>query len=158
MHRMAFLSGDQDFAPLIEAVVREGMYVELIYPVNHTSHDLMNFADVALPMDIDYLFGRSTAAFRSRHSLPSRAFGPLKAVDWATQYATATRDGKVVATLWRKGNEPYLILGADQDANGNSQFFQHSDLNLLKRYAVHHLGEMHWNLDDFDFMSAPANS
>ena len=39
MHRLTFVSGDQDFAPLLEAVVRDGMYVELLYPDGHTSQD-----------------------------------------------------------------------------------------------------------------------
>lgn len=73
MHRLTFVSGDQDFAPLLEAVVRDGMYVELLYPLGHTSQDLIHFADVAKPMDVDYLHSISTRAFKQRNTLPDRS-------------------------------------------------------------------------------------
>lgn len=53
MHQATLLTGDLDFLPLVEALVREGMFVRLWYPYGETSRELKAAADAreALTME-----------------------------------------------------------------------------------------------------------
>lgn len=102
MHRLTFVSGDQDFAPLLEAVVRDGMYVELLYPGGHTSQDLMHFADVAKPMDVDYLYSVATEAFQKANGLPARAGEMESAPAGGLQIGEGLNAGVRFASVWRE--------------------------------------------------------
>lgn len=149
MHRMAFLSGDQDFAPLIESVVREGMYVELIYPEHHTSTDLKHFSDVAIPMDVDFLFGRSTHQFRSRHSLPSDEWKPMTRSSFGVLEERGWVEGNLVGSLWRVGDK-YFVSAEKQDQYGNYRIFSGGGCDLVKRYAEYRLGSCEWRSEEAD--------
>lgn len=45
MESAAFVAGDVDFRPLVEAVVTDGMYLSLFYEPRHTSPELIRAAD-----------------------------------------------------------------------------------------------------------------
>lgn len=45
MHKATLLTGDADFKPLVDALVREGMDVQLWYPVGETAQELLDAAD-----------------------------------------------------------------------------------------------------------------
>jgi uncharacterized LabA/DUF88 family protein len=72
MHRLTFIAGDQDFRPLIDAVVRDGMYVTLWYASNSIAKDLKDTADSTKELDLYTLHGFLTQEFRERHPLPLR--------------------------------------------------------------------------------------
>ncbi|MDZ7283974.1 NYN domain-containing protein [Sphingomonas sanguinis] len=49
MERCTLIAGDIDFQPLLEALVREGMYVTLWHP-DHAAEDLLNSADSCMAL------------------------------------------------------------------------------------------------------------
>jgi uncharacterized LabA/DUF88 family protein len=55
MHKAALLTGDRDFVPLIQALVREGMDVSLLYPKGATHEELIASADQKLALDPEFL-------------------------------------------------------------------------------------------------------
>ena len=56
MDRATFLASDIDFKPLLDALVREGMFVNLLYPPTDTNQDLVNAADQRTPLAIDAIY------------------------------------------------------------------------------------------------------
>jgi len=147
MHRLTFLSGDQDFAPLVEAVVREGMYVELLYPEGHTAPDLKNFADSAIPMTADFLYANATENFQRANGLPSVEF-----VADARVSETALAEGFVgqmlVAKAWLEDNSmTHNITAVPQTEQGTYLTVRHRDLERAKRmFALRHQAVIEWRL------------
>lgn len=52
MHQATLLTGDNDFKPLIDALVQDGLFVTLMYPPDETSRELMQAADARTPWTI----------------------------------------------------------------------------------------------------------
>jgi uncharacterized LabA/DUF88 family protein len=70
MHKATLLTGDNDFKPLIDALVQDGMFVTLWYPVGETSRELMQAADARQRLDMRTLHSLLTQESRERLSLP----------------------------------------------------------------------------------------
>lgn len=136
MHKLSFVSGDQDFAPLLEAVVRDGMYVELLYPEGHTADDLRYFADVARPMDIDFLYSVSTEAFIRHHGLPT-IFGNMESVPtdgvWVGEGLV---DGSSYAKVWRETSTALTNIKTVEPYVGNDNYWtvRDRDESRARRY------------------------
>ncbi|MET3181028.1 UNVERIFIED_ORG: uncharacterized LabA/DUF88 family protein [Variovorax guangxiensis] len=143
MHRLTFISGDQDFAPLIEAVVREGMYVELLYPEGRTSADLRNFADVARPMDIDFLMGVATDDFVRSNGLPTREYMYDSTPRGAQLQEEGFRDGSLVARLWKDQTGLHTLKQVDE-VRGQYFTVRHPDLAKARRYFERTTGPLDW--------------
>ena len=136
MHRLTFVSGDQDFAPLLEAVVRDGMYVELLYPEGHVADDLMYFADVARPMDVDFLHAFSTEAFKRLNGLPyiSNELNSVPANGvWAGECLHA---GVSYAKVWRETPDNMFNITTVQPRVGSNHYtsVRDKDEARAKRY------------------------
>lgn len=136
MHRLTFVSGDQDFAPLLEAVVRDGMYVELLYPEGHTADDLKHFADVAKPMHVDFLYSVSTEDFKRNNGLPTFS-GDLTAVPangvWIGE---ALQAGVSYAKVWRETPTGTINIKCVQPHIGSDNYWttRDKDQARAKRY------------------------
>jgi uncharacterized LabA/DUF88 family protein len=137
--RMTFITGDQDFAPLVEALVREGVFVQLVYPKGHVSQDLRYFADAAVPMSASYLFERATAQFRARHSFPSAELrGTIAPASDSQKVRRGFLDGLEVAgmycynegqafsaVLYEKKGDSYLTVNSTDQRRGERLFEEH---------------------------------
>jgi len=53
MHQATLLTGDEDFKPLVDALVTDGMFVTLWYPPGKTSHELLESADARQILGFD---------------------------------------------------------------------------------------------------------
>ena len=73
MDQLIFIAGDLDFRPLIEAVVNDGMYVNLWFGPQSTSPLLRNAADSQEALDVYRLHSFCTEDFKKRHPLPVRS-------------------------------------------------------------------------------------
>lgn len=71
MDRATFVASDIDFKPLLDALVREGMFVNLLYPPADTNQDLVNAADQRTPLAINYLHQFLDRESQERLVLPS---------------------------------------------------------------------------------------
>lgn len=56
MAEASLLAGDVDFRPLLDAVVREGMFVTLIYPPDATGEELKGAADAGRPLSVQLIY------------------------------------------------------------------------------------------------------
>lgn len=139
MHRLTFLSGDQDFAPLLEAVVREGMYVELLYPERHTSTDLMHFADAATPLDVDRLYAAATEDFQRSHGKPTRSFDLAGAPQDGVWVEQGHGQAGPFAKVWHEQTSGlFNIKTVHPNASGQYFTVRNRDLALGKRYFEMH--------------------
>ncbi|NBB26566.1 NYN domain-containing protein [Porphyrobacter sp. SLTP] len=72
MERATFIASDIDFKPLLDALVREGMFVQLMYPPSDTNQALINAADARTPLAIDTIYGVLDRESQALLTLPSR--------------------------------------------------------------------------------------
>ena len=70
MHRAAFIAGDQDFKPVIEAVVSEGMYIDIWFEEKSASRDLLDAADGRKALDLSAVYGYLESSFKANHPFP----------------------------------------------------------------------------------------
>jgi uncharacterized LabA/DUF88 family protein len=71
MHRATLLTGDNDFKPLLDALVQEGMFTTLWYPPDETSTELLNAADSRRRLDIQQLRRLLTEESKGKFVLPA---------------------------------------------------------------------------------------
>jgi uncharacterized LabA/DUF88 family protein len=70
MQRATLFTGDQDFKPLVDALVLEAMFVTLWYPPGETNPELIAAADSRMPMQFGGLTTLLTPESRERFKLP----------------------------------------------------------------------------------------
>ena len=142
MHRAAFIAGDQDFKPLVEAVVRDGMFIEIWFERSSASVDLLNAADARKRLDVYTIQPYLPKPFRDAHPLPRRWVESGRNVG----AAKLERVGECAAgnaQLYTGGGE-YMIVRPDQDAEGHFLYMTHPELDLLERVSMSVDGEIAW--------------
>lgn len=141
----SFLAGDQDFCPLIEQVVREGMYVQLWYHPSSIARDLRNAADSANVLDLYTLHGYMDAAFQTRHPLPHIFRNPSPGLKGAYPQLCAKQDGAVIASLFQHPDAGWWeIIEAAHDVNGYYEHMTFGDPDFLKRVFEYRHGPVEW--------------
>ncbi len=123
MDRIAFLAGDQDFKPLVDAVVREGMFIQLWYEKTSASDELILAADARRPLDIYAVHAFLDPRFQNDHPLPQRS-----------SQGKDTRGG----TLVENGNGPYGLVELFKTPDG--YLIIHDDIHNEAHYihTYHH--------------------
>ena len=142
MHQAAFIAGDQDFKPLVEAVVREGIFIEIWFEKSSASRDLLDAADGRWHLDLYTLQRYLAAPFRKAHPLPKRSSGSRRFVD----PGRLDRTGECAAggvELYRDDGV-YTIVRPIRDRDGDYVHMEHQDLDFLERVAVSTYGEITW--------------
>ncbi|MGB3402564.1 MAG: NYN domain-containing protein [Microcoleaceae cyanobacterium] len=134
MHQVAFLTSDLDFRPLIEAIVREGMYIHLWYRKGKTNKELIYAADSRKPLTDQDVFDWCTANFRKQYQLPTASSQSGKNIDGLTLIETWTPEYGPVSEIYTDGNQYKLIFPSMHNLN-NYTTVTYSDLELLKRYT-----------------------
>ncbi len=84
MDRATLIASDLDFKPLLDALVREGMFVELRYPPLETNQDLINAADHRIPLAIDTVYAILSQDSQDLLALPTRRQCTKKGYDHST--------------------------------------------------------------------------
>jgi uncharacterized LabA/DUF88 family protein len=147
MDRVVFIAGDQDFRPLVDAVVREGMYVDLWFDPSSISTDLKYTADARRELRLFDFHNFLTDSFRVSHRVPSYSIGgqTIAAADWRLQ-ETGYVDADIVAKLWRDPREALHYLSSTVPVIQGVQFAHMSfaDLDMLKRVYSHYFGPVRW--------------
>ena len=147
MDQLAFVAGDQDFRPLLDAVVRDGMYVTLIYDPAHTSGDLINMADARRALDCLSFWKLFSPTFLARHPVPVlNTHGMVPQFQHGILEQVGYRDGVMVARVWRSTIDPNFHI-ATALPTSNNHFFEYrlqSNLELLKRVFQEYEGPIEW--------------
>jgi hypothetical protein len=130
MHKATLLTGDNDFKPLLDALVQDGMFVSLLYPPDETSRELMQAADARWPLNMQTIEGFLLDDSRPLFDVPKRQMHHQPTAT-GTNISTWTQEG-LQHTL-NELNGEYLVI---QVQNPNNAFhISHKDLDLLKYFC-----------------------
>jgi uncharacterized LabA/DUF88 family protein len=136
MEKATLLTGDVDFKPLIDAVVRDGMYVTLWYPPGETGQELLDAADARSPLDLDSLTSLLTRESRAKFTIPVLQNRSSHRPDMAGRKLREYREGDRLFELWRSG-EDYVLLSAILPGR-NFSFIQGRSLKLFQPWVREH--------------------
>lgn len=70
MGKAVLLAGDLDFRPIVEALVRTGVFVEIWYQRNSIAQDLPGAADFGHEIRFRQFYSWNTKAFKAAHRIP----------------------------------------------------------------------------------------
>lgn len=145
MHKISFIAGDQDFKPLVDAVVREGMFIDLWYVNGHISEDLLLAADSRRELDIYWMYSITDTVFRKKHSLPSilSQAGSNTKIEREGILKEQAINGSDKVYLW--GVKSGFIIAQPSRVNeGYTDYLSFSDLNMLKKIYECKYGKVVW--------------
>jgi uncharacterized LabA/DUF88 family protein len=139
MAKAILITGDQDFKPLVDALVDMGLHVHLFGDHRHTSRDLADAADFYRPLHLTQYHEFSSEKFKRAHPIPGwSTMGPeppqlplLKAGSIAGEKAA----------LYRR-DDGFLAYFAFRDVYVGS-FFR--DENVLCKFCEVEFGPVEWS-------------
>ena len=106
----------------------------------------MHFADVARPMDVDFIYSVATDAFKKENGLPARAGELERAPADGILIGEGLNAGVPYATVWRVASgDAICIKTVEPNANKNFFTVRDTDEHRAKRYFAHwmerHIGD-----------------
>jgi uncharacterized LabA/DUF88 family protein len=134
MHGATLLTSDLDFKPLLDALVSEGMYVQLWYPPGETSGQLARAADARIHLNLPNFQYYFTARFLTANPLPEATSGMLDTSMLTHLYRGAARDGQEL-NVWRNETDGRLVLSAPPNPQGHGLKIQHRSWEMIVKWA-----------------------
>lgn len=149
MSRAVLVAGDIDFRPVVEELVRHGVFVNVWYHRNSFAQELPGAADFGYEIRFRDLYEWSTPAFKSSHRIPNQhrqdgdrpgqllkmgaiADCPVE-VYRHRNASVGTAEEKTWFTLW---------IGAGRY---DSPVIQDEDLVLIEQYVAAQYGPIDWD-------------
>jgi len=142
MHQISFIAGDQDFKPLVDALVRDGMFVELWHDPVSASRELIYAADSRRRMDVYNVHSFLSRQFQTDNPLPLRSGRHGKDVEHAALINTGTGENGEVELYQRNGE--YIVLHPDENNVGHYLHIKWHDVDALKRIYESAYGNVQW--------------
>lgn len=143
MERACLIAGDQDFRPVVEAVVREKTFLTLWFAKSSISSDLRYAADARLEMDA-FFFDELVAQSTSRLPMPTRigVRHPLQS-DHAMQRTTiVAADDSTWALYLNLTNRKYVLV--EKSSTPKHHAYTHANKDMLRRVFAFQYGEKNW--------------
>jgi uncharacterized LabA/DUF88 family protein len=145
MSELTFVAGDQDFLPLVEALVREGMFVNLLYERESGSTDLINAADARRPMDVYLLHSFLSSEFQDSHPLPRRYSTQRTNLEGTQLICSSTqKDGTTVNIVAVAGSPLKYIAMIDTPDQTHISCYEFKDIDFLKKTCDDCIGTSIW--------------
>lgn len=147
MDSVIFVAGDQDFRPLLDAVVRDGMYVTLYYDKSSTSADLINMADARQEFDYFTMMQMFPAHVRTAHPVPDRSTHHGIYLGVGTLLEEGFRDGQDQAQLWLTlggDSATHQVAMYDKAAHNTHVYNLKGNPELLKQAFMEYFGDFEW--------------
>ncbi len=143
MHHATFIAGDQDFKPLVDAVVREGMFIEIWYEPSSASIDLLDAADAREPLELYAFFNRYVdSAFNELYPLPKRGLSADRVAKLMVPERVGESAGARVE-LYRTHDGYTMVHQEPADGQGPA-YLTHHDPELLQRVFAALYGKVKW--------------
>lgn len=146
MDSLIFIAGDQDFRPLVEAVVREGIFVTLWYEPSSISQELLDEADFGYRLGLYELHALATDAFKAANPIPSMGH-EFQATPPNGALVQIGRDdsGAAFAHLY-DCHGCWVVSGAHVDPpNQTYLHLRHGDKEFVKRAWEDRKGGLTWS-------------
>lgn len=144
MDSIVFIAGDQDFRPLVEAVVREGMWVDLRYAASSISRELKNTVDNASEIQPNDLMEMCTRAFRESTGVPN--VSRMHQHSFIYPQEKGEQRGEAIATLHgpQRPGDCHYIVHEDMPTRQYMIFAGHN-IRQLKVYHETYCGPTKWS-------------
>ncbi len=142
MHQISFIAGDQDFKPLVDALVRDGMFVELWHDPVSSSKELVYAADSRRRMDVYNVHSFLPRQFQKDNPLPVRSGQSGRDVSDASLIDRGSGIHGEIELYERNGE--YIVLHPDENNVGYFLHVRWHDLDTLKRIYESAYGDVQW--------------
>jgi len=139
MTHAVLLSGDLDFRPVVEALVRGGVFVEVWYEKTTAAKELYWAADLGQPLDWHTLHNWSGHAFTLAHPVPRVTTAHAPIID-AALIRSGMFEGRK-AQMWRPANEPFTLRVERSDG---VLWLEHKQQEVVERYYSMIYGPIEW--------------
>jgi hypothetical protein len=133
MDYATLLTGDGDFHPLVDALVNDGMFVNLWYPEGHSSRDLVSAADGRRPITIHDLYSFLSPIVQQGFRLPI-AFSSLDEPQQGTILKEWSFDG--IPYRLREYSSAFFLSFRATPRDQVTQI-HHPELHMLRTYVKH---------------------
>jgi hypothetical protein len=140
MAQVCLVTGDLDFSPLVESLVKLGTYVKVMYEPRSAARELYAAADVAYPIRLMDVYNWSSTDFRQKHPLPEGFSNNAKPTGRVLQ--TGVAQNKLVELYEQNGM--YQIYAPMWDHYSLEVNFP--DRVLLDRYFEMMYAPIEWNV------------
>lgn len=153
MTHVSFIAGDLDFRPLVDAVVREGVFVTLEYDPKHSASDLIDTSDARKPWDYWTMAPLLSVDFRNTYPMVSRyVTGPNDVRQHSNILQRGIWSGHCVAELMQslRSQQFYIVATevseATKSTGGHRMHMSHpNDRELLKKLWNTYVEEANWS-------------
>ena len=143
MERVILLAGDLDFKPLVNALVLDGMYVNLWYEARSVSDGLLEAADSHIPFNAETVF-KICPSISAQISKP-QVLRTARDIHREPVLATGKKssDG-LSASVWQDINGYLLELDELDDPKTVIQI-RHNDRDFIERFVQNVYGPYEWS-------------
>ena len=143
MHSMTFIAGDQDFRPLLEALIRDGMFVTLLSERTSVSRDLLHMADEFRKIDLYMAFDWLERNIDDGIILPERSYNFPRLTNPGARVEYGTTELNENVTIF-KNDKSYLAITEDLRSKTHRHELVHDNLRLLKAVHANEFGAVVW--------------
>lgn len=122
MSQATLLTSDLDFKPLIDALVDNGMYINLWYPVNNTNKELIQAADSSRKFDLPTIYEYTLQEFKRSNSIPKGRDKIGKDIYNVTKLEDIENRYGIKGELFKANDKPlfYLLFPTYFNPNANT--------------------------------------
>jgi uncharacterized LabA/DUF88 family protein len=139
MESAVLIAGDLDFRPVVEALVRRGVFVEVWYDPKSIAAELPGAADFGRRLTLRELYGWNSGLYQNEHTLPHET--PAVAVNvHGIVRAGRLNDRQVL--LFKELNDPGFVLQIDTPQGLHT--YRHPHQVVLERYSQAVYGSIDW--------------
>jgi uncharacterized LabA/DUF88 family protein len=138
MSSAVLLAGDLDFRPVVDALVRAGIFVQVEYVRTSIAKELYTTADYGIELNWHALYNWSSDSFKQEY-IPPETEGAYLASAGANVVRRGSLAGRPAAFLSKAGT---FILRVDLP-NGQVHM-KHADRECLDRYCLRLYGRIEW--------------
>ncbi len=159
MSKAVLLAGDVDFRPVVEALVRHGVFVDVWYHRNSFAQELPGAADFGHEIRFRQLHSWNTESFQRTYRIPNEEhragnrWGQIvkagSVADCKIElYKATVHEGRIHFFLWIDTRQWDSILVSDEDSD------------LIERYVTVQYGPIKWEFGarEFQEMSDRADA
>ena len=141
MAGIILIAGDLDFAPLVESLIRLGVWVHIWYDPRSVGKRLLEVADKATPICFHDYYNRCSSEFVRANPLPIQSPNVPARIEQAPDYQLLKTGnlGACIVRLFRHVNEHVIVVNS-----APPWLLQHHDQAVLENFfrVVH--GQIMW--------------
>ena len=143
MSKAVLIAGDVDFRPVVEALVRHGVFVHVWYHRSSIAPDLPGAADFGHAIRFRQMYSWNTRTFKDAHAIPrdhEHAGGPTGEL---VKVGSVLGHGAELRSLQGTPNGYHLNLWLNVAPGDYTRIYE-GDENLIERYVAVQYGPVMW--------------